>query len=77
VTLKDLIYLRTTLAARGRLSEDWVSWCADGVQAEFGWSMRQKQPELADAQASGLARLCGMGEKPLGSGSLGSIKQVG
>jgi glycerol-3-phosphate dehydrogenase len=77
VTLKDLIYLRTTLAARGRLPEDWVSWCADTMQAELGWSMRRKQRELAEAQASGLARLCGMGQKPLCSGSLEVTKQVG
>jgi glycerol-3-phosphate dehydrogenase len=58
VRLKDLIFLRTNLAARGALPDDSLSWCADMMQAELGWSPGRKRAELADAQASAAARFC-------------------
>jgi glycerol-3-phosphate dehydrogenase len=64
VRLKDLIFLRTNLAARSRLPEDCLSWCADMMQAELGWSTGRKRSELAEARASGLGRFCGLGQRP-------------
>jgi glycerol-3-phosphate dehydrogenase len=64
VRLKDLIFLRTNLAARHRLPEDHLVWCADMMQAELGWSAGRRRLELAEAQASGLARFCGIGQTP-------------
>jgi hypothetical protein len=65
VSLKDLVFLRTNLAARGRLPEGHLSSCADMMQAELGWSMRRKQSELAAAQAHGAGRFCGAGHSSL------------
>jgi glycerol-3-phosphate dehydrogenase len=65
VTLKDLVFLRTNLAARGRLPDDYLSSCADMMQAELGWSMRRRQSELEAAQAHGEARFCAVGRSSL------------
>ena len=65
VTLKDLVFLRTNLAARGRLPEGYLSCCADLMQAELGWSMKRKRSELAAAQAHGAARFCAVGRSAL------------
>jgi glycerol-3-phosphate dehydrogenase len=65
VSLKDLVFLRTNLAARGRLPEGYLSSCADMMQAELGWSMRRKQSELAAAQAHGAGRFCAAGQSSL------------
>jgi glycerol-3-phosphate dehydrogenase len=77
VRLKDLVYLRTNLAVRGRLPEEYLSWCADMMQAELGWSMRRKRFELAETHASGLARLSGIGQTSLCCSSLEATKRVG
>jgi glycerol-3-phosphate dehydrogenase len=61
VRLKDLIFLRTNLAARGRLTGGCLSSCADMMQAELGWSAGRKRSELADAHAHGIARYCRIG----------------
>jgi hypothetical protein len=60
VRLKDLIFLRTNLAARGALPDHGLSWCADMMQAELGWSPARRQAELAEAQAQAAARFCSL-----------------
>ncbi|MCC2662106.1 MAG: glycerol-3-phosphate dehydrogenase [Geminicoccaceae bacterium] len=65
VSLKDLVFLRTNLAARGRLPEGFLSSCADMMQAELGWSMRRKESEVAAAQAHAAARFCAVGRSSL------------
>jgi glycerol-3-phosphate dehydrogenase len=60
VRLKDLIFLRTNLAARGALPDHGLSWCADMMQAELGWSSARRQAELAEAQAQAAARFCSL-----------------
>jgi glycerol-3-phosphate dehydrogenase len=62
VRLQDLIFLRSNLAARGALLDDSLSWCADMMEVELGWSPGRKRAELADAQASGAARFCALAD---------------
>jgi glycerol-3-phosphate dehydrogenase len=46
VRLKDLVFLRANLAARGRLTAGCLGWCADMMQAELGWTANRKRSEL-------------------------------
>ncbi len=57
VRLADVIFRRTDLIARGRLTEQALQWCAEMMSAELDWTRQRRDTELEQVRTEAVRHL--------------------